>query len=342
MGRNRTKQRPEAETIAEFWQWWTTARDGVAAAIANGTVRTYVDDLGGRVEAIHPDLQWELAPGGAGSEHAVVVTAGGHAETRAPAARWLAAAPPADATWSYRSQRAADPDTFTATIELDGHKLELEQIRYDLTVDRPARQVDVVCYHPGFAGLPDEVAGQVTFLTLDWTLGESDAAVWVGEVAWTADAPARPRTWQDLRHAVTAIAEDEDDSWVLMEAELPGGVPLLAAAASPLRPARWPRFDLHVPVTLPFRAANEAGMPERDALEALRRFEDELTAAVAADGALVAHETSRGRRTLHYYVDAQSGARAALEARLDGWPAGRPVAEPNLDPAFDGVAHLMP
>ena len=45
----RKKARPEAETIAEFWQWWATARDDVAVAIPAGAAPDYADELSRRV-----------------------------------------------------------------------------------------------------------------------------------------------------------------------------------------------------------------------------------------------------------------------------------------------------
>ena len=334
----RKKPRPDGEAIAEFWQWWDTARSQVTAAIGDGTVADLGEQLGRQVEAIHADLQWELTPGEL-SAHTLVVSAGGQAELRAVAARWLAAAPPADETWSYRSVRAADPSTFEAVIELNGHKLDLSSIRYGLVVHRESRQIDVTCFHPDFGGLPDDVQGQITFLSLDWAVGENDVEIWLGEISWTAVQPESPRTAAELRHAVTAVAGDED-SWVLMQGER-DGLPLLATAASPLRAARWPRFDLHVAIRLPYRQGNEGQLPVEESLEALRAFEDELCASVGTNGTLVAHESGRRLRTLHFYVDAQTNARAELESRLPQWREGRAAADVRLDPGFDGVRHLM-
>ncbi|MGY0002362.1 DUF695 domain-containing protein [Micromonospora sp. I033] len=339
MGLFRKKARPEAETIAEFWRWWATARDDVAEAILTGAVRDFADELGRRVHAIHPDLQWELAPG-VTSAHVLVVTSGGQATIRAIAARWLTAAPPADETWSYRSVRTGDRSAFESTIELGGHSLELTHVRYGVAVNMQSHQIDVACYHPAFADLPDNIQAQITFLTLDWALGEDDVETWLGKITWTAIEPTNPRTPEDLRHAVTAVAGDED-SWVLMQGQRRDGTPLLATAASPLRPARWPRFDLYMPIRLPYQRHNEGQLPVDESLAALRRFEDELSAAIGGNGALVAHETGGRERMLHFYVDSQSNARTELESHLPRWREGRATVETQLDPAFERVRHLM-
>jgi Family of unknown function (DUF695) len=339
MGLFRRNVRPEFETIAEFWRWWATARDDVAAAIRAGTVAGFVDGIGRRVHAIHPDLQWELASG-ITTAHTLVVTPGGQSAIRAVAARWLAAAPPADDTWSYRSVRAADPSTFESIIELGGNKLDLADLRYGITVNQQNHQINVACYHPAFAGLPDNLQGQITFLTLDWALGEDDVEIWLGEITWTGIEPRNPKTAAELRQAVDAVASD-DDSWVLMQGQRRDGTPLLAATASPFRPARWPRFDLHVPIRLPYQRYNEGQLPLDESLAALRRFEDELTAAIGLNGALVAHETGGRQRILHFYVDSQTNARAELESHLPQWQEGRAMADPRLDPTFKQVRHLM-
>jgi len=77
-----------------------------------------------------------------------------------------------------------------------------------------------------------------------------------------------------------------------------------------------------------------------DSLTALRAFEDELSAAIATNGALVAHETSGGLRTMHFYVDSQTNALAEIESHLTRWREGRASIEPQLDPAFEHIRHL--
>jgi hypothetical protein len=340
MGLFRRKARPEAQTITEFWQWWVRMRDAMAVARNAGLVRVFADDLSSRVEAIHPGLDWEVAAGTA-SAHALIVTPNGQAELRATTARWLAAAPPADETWSYRSARAADPAMFTRILELRGYELELAHVRYDITVNEPTRQVDVVCYHPAFAGLPDHVRDRTTFLTLAWAVGEEEMETWIGRIGWTATEPVDPKTPGDLWHAVAAEASDDEGGWLGVVGERPDGAPLVAMVAVPLRPARWPLFDLYVPVRLPYRRYNESQLPGAESTTALHSFEDELRAAIGASGEIVAHETGGRLRTLHFYVDSQTNARAAIESYLPRWREGRASTRPRLDPAFDQVRHLM-
>jgi hypothetical protein len=335
------KKKPsEAEAIAAFWAWWGGVRGDVARAIGDGSVERFTKIFCDQVEAIHKDLQWELTPG-ATAEHCLVVSPGGNPELRAAAARWLAQAPAADGTWEYQAVRRADASVFESTLTMNGRRLEMGRVRYGISVDQDASRIDVQCYHPDFTGLPEGMPEQITMLTLDWALGEDDVEIWIGEIGWTGTEPEAPKTPQDLRHAVAAIAGD-DDRWIMLGGERRDGTALSAVVASPLRPARWPRFDLHVPVVLPYQRANDARLPVGESLQALRDFEDALGAAIGGNGTLVAHESCAGVRTLHYYVDSQSNAQAQIAEALPRWREGRASSQPARDPAFAEVRHLMP
>jgi hypothetical protein len=335
------KKKPsEAEAIAAFWAWWGGVRDDVATAIGDGSVERFTKQFSERVDAIHKDMQWELTPG-TKAAHCLVVTPGGNPELRAAAARWLAQAPAADASWEYQAVRRADPSVFESTMVMNGHRLDMDKVRYGISVDSDRTVLDVQCYHPDFAGLPQGMPEQVTMLTLDWALGEDDVEIWIGEIGWTATEPPTPKTPRDLQHAVAAIADD-DDKWILLGGQRPDGAALSAVVASPLRSARWPRFDTHVPVMLAYRKANESGLPIDESLQALRDFEDAVTAAIGGNGTLVAHESSDGLRTLHFYVDSQTNAEAQIAETLPGWREGRASTQPARDPAFAKVRHLMP
>jgi hypothetical protein len=336
------KRMSPADAIVEFWVWWSTARPRIEAAIESGTWDGLVDEMGTRVAAIHPKLQWEFAKG-ARARHCLVVCAAGNPTLRAVAARWLAPAPPTTDTWEYASARQPDLRAFTSTLKIDGHELALDQIRFAARPDPDRHEIDVACHHPGFAGLPDEARGQITFLALDWVLGEYAVELWVGEVTWVVEPPPAAEPPAALAAAVAALAaEHHEPVWALLRGETRSGAPVLATVQQPLKSVRWPRFDTHVAVVLPYRLVNDVGLPFEDSLEALREFEDRLTAAVGRDGELVAHETAEGRRTLHFYADPATDAVSTIEGAGSGWPEGRASVKRAYDPGFERVRHLRP
>jgi hypothetical protein len=115
---------------------------------------------------------------------------------------------------------------------------------------------------------------------------------------------------------------------------------MIASIQSPLKPVRWPRFDTHLAVVLPYRHRLDNGFPDDASLAALRTFEDQIIDLVRGHGALVAHESRNGRRTLHIYLDGTTGTEAAVRTLLAGWGEGRATATAEPDPAWRGISHL--
>jgi hypothetical protein len=337
--RRRTQQQ---RAIADFWTWWPSARPRVEAAIDGGGWDGVQSEANKLVDAIDPELQWEFSKGRV-AKHALVVSPGGDARLRATAARWGVAAPPSDETWEYHTSRQPDPNALTARLEIGGHKLNLEELRFALTPDERNPEIHVVCYHPAFAQLPEGARTQITFLSLDWLLGENAVELWIGAVESSATPPPGAQPQRTLAEAVAALAAKHDKpEWSLLSAEKPNGTRLIATIEQPLRSARWPRFDTHAAITLPYRAANASGLPVDTSLDALRAFEDRLSAALGSAGRILAHETSEGHRTLHAYVDSASDGIAVIEAALPAWDEDKATLQQSYDPRLDNVAHLRP
>lgn len=278
-----------------FWQWWETARDRLDAAIGDRSVPDdLVAELSEQVEAIPPGgLAWELTPGESAA-HALVVTAGGDPELRAAAERWRRSAPPADARWE---------------------------------------SVDVLVHHPAFAGAPDELRNQVTYLALDWLLGEEDVERFVGAIEPVAERPDGARPLRELREVVAELDADAGD-WVILEGRPQGGSPVMVSAMARLKPVDHPLLDTHAKVTAPYETEHPDGYPDGDELDRLRALEEGLGEVLGEDGAVVAHASSDGTRVLHAYLDGESGARE----RLGRWAAEQGLqVEVDRDPAWDAV-----
>lgn len=345
MGLFRRRSGDGTDGITDFWSWWTAEGAGAsAAAIADREPDRMADVIGARVDAIHPDLAWELTAGEV-SEHALVVTAAGNPELRPIARRWLLGAPPADPTWSYDDHRpaVAEPDGIT----LQGGPGTPAIGFADMTVGarRAGAKLDVSIHHPAFSDLPEQARMQVAFLTLDATLGENDTELWIGQVT-TATAPpidgfglgALRALVADLRH--DSLDDDGRPKWALLQGEGANG-PVLALARSPLHPLFGPMFTRHVAAHVPYAARSDAGLPDGPSLDALRDLEDQLEAAIGDQGVVVAHESSAGVRTFHAYLDPDADATDRVVALLDPWPDGDVrIKVTDGDPGWENVRHL--
>jgi hypothetical protein len=323
--------------IEDFWDWWTAAgRAAAEAGMRDCAFGAFDGEMNAHVEAIHADLAWELMPGQR-AEHALVVTAAGVPGRRRIAERWFRAAPPADETWEYHPARQATPPSRMVMMDLNGCKLDLRKLTFDLHVD--GNLIDTVVCHPGFAAMPPEARDHVGYLTLDWVLGEDDVTRWIGTVETSAARPAGSGPAAGLIEAVEALARRAaEPRWALMQGERDGAL-VVAALALPAQWVDYPLLDLHIALALPFAEQTPAGLPGPDSLGRLRDFEDRLTGWLLPHIRLVAHETARGVRTFHLYGDSDDPALAGQARDLvAGWPGA--TVRSSLDPGWRAIRHL--
>ena len=328
-----------SKPIEDFWGWWASAgRAAAEAGIGGAGFKGFTGSMSKRVEAMHPGLAWELAPGES-AEHALVVTAAGVPKVRRMAERWYQQAPAPGGAWEYYPARQASPSSLAARLEFGGHLLRLEELLFDLHIDSDRDVIDTVVFHPSFAKMPSQARGQVGFLVLDWALGEDGVARWIGGFDTADSLPAAGVPADGLIEAVEALAARAGEPrWALLRGERDGAVVL----ASLTVPAKWvdhPLLDQHIAVTLPFADQTAAGLPGPTSLDQLRELEDELTGRLRPTALLVAHETTRGVRTIHLYADSDDPA-LTEQARLavSGWPGA--ALESSMDPGWRAIRHL--
>jgi hypothetical protein len=332
LGRRRSDP---AQAIQDFWHWWSTAHGRLVSVAGTDGRDGAVAEITARVRAIDAGLQWEWGRG-ASSRYALVVSSGGEPRLRATAERWLAAAPAADASWEFHSSRQANPGLAAGTMRVGELDLALSDLRLGLRLDAQRYQLAVTAYHPVFPVLTQRQREQVTFLALDWTIGEGRAGIWLASVDAVASAPVPARTATDLVAAVAKLeALHTGNTWMVSTHGR-----RVSLVQVPLRPARWPRFDTHVGVRVAYADRDAERLPGPASVPRLRALQDRLTGVAGSDGELVAHETGDGRRLLHFYVDGATDAAARLSDVVAGWPEGHHRTRRGLDPAMQRVAHL--
>jgi len=325
--------------VEDFWGWWASAgRAAAEAGIGGAGFEGFTGEMTTRVQAMHPDLAWELAPGER-AEHALVVTAAGVPALRRLAERWYQHAPAAGAVWEYHPARQASPSSLGAVLELGGQMLRLAELTFDLHVDNDRDLINTVVFHPLFATMPSDARYQVGFLALDWALGEDGVTRWVGGVDTTDTRPSAGVAADGLIETVEALAGRAGwPRWVLLHGEREGAV----IHASLCVPAKWvdhPLMDLHLTVALPFAGQTPQGLPGPSSLDLLRALEDELTDRLEPRALLVAHETTCGVRTLHLYADSDApDLPEQVRDAVAGWPGAS--VNSNLDAGWRAIRHL--
>ena len=320
--------------ISAFWDWWS--REG--RTIDPRQPSSAAKELSRRVAAIHPDLTWHFGAG-ATSEHRLTVSAGGVAETRPSAERWLRAAPAPDATWEYRASQEADPEALSSILSIAGHEVDLSLTSFRVEPVEEELRVHVGVYHPTFAQMPSDVSAQIAYLVLDWVLGEDDVERWLGHIEPLTVAPASATSAAQLIAAVDALARSlEPDQWTMASWQEKDGLPGLATFRRGVRWIDHPTLDKHHVLIRHFDAQDN-GMPaDASTLDDLQEVELALEGTLGPRGLLVGYETLAGRRTFHVYADGEDqNADAALRkfaSRHDLELTSRP------DPAWSEVRHF--
>ncbi|MFN0280723.1 MAG: DUF695 domain-containing protein [Kineosporiaceae bacterium] len=336
----------QARAIDDFWSWWQAvgARDTAEAIAADDPARS-AEALSRHVRAVDKGLGWELGPGTAGSEHVLMVTPEGNPALRAVARRWRLAAPPSDPVWEYSDARRRMTDMDAATLVLDGVEIDLASGQVAARVS--GATVDVTVHHPAFGRLREPRRMMAAILLLDWAVGEADVEAWVGTVTTTTVTPLDPVPVSGLRAVVRHLVDQNTDDegnprWVLLQGEGRNGAAVVAGAQVPLKAVTAPQLDTHVAVIVPYTEQTAAGLPGPAAFTAVRELEGHLADRLGGSGRLVAHETSAGRRVLHFYVDGTTPAADQLRAATSGWQDGRVRVDEVRDPAWKRVQHLRP
>lgn len=332
----------EADSIAEFWRWWTTTGGAtVASAIEGKRPAAIAGEVSAQVHALHPDLAWETAAGDL-TRHLLVVTAAGDGAVRALARRWLLAAPASDDTWSYADLRQPLLDPGTGSLVVAGEDIDFA--RTVVGARAVGNHLDVTVQHPAFAALGEDDRLQAAYLVLDAVAGEEAVECWLGEIAASTIAPLDAFPVQHLGVFVRTFARERQDDegnpqWVLLRGTGPAG-PVMALALSTLSCVIAPLFDTHVAIDLPYAGRTAEELPDPLALESLRTIEDRLVDRLGAAGLLVAAETRAGVRRLHFYVETDGAGAGLLAAQADSWGDGTADVTVTADPGWGEVAHL--
>lgn len=327
--------------VTDFWRWWSAGgARRCAEALESGDLHDVVPEITSHIEAIDPGLSWEVVPDSGGGPNRFTVTAAGVTELRGAARRWLAGAPPADASWSFGDLR--EPVRGCAMYFRD-RRLDFDEA--EVVVDVGLSQADVTVHHPGFAGLEGPDAGIAAYLLLDAVCGEAAVELWVGRIRPNAIAPGDDAvSLSALPEILRELARDNVDetggpAWQILHGDTAWG-PMVAVVRVPLVALSAPEFDRHVGLHVPYTDVEGGGLPGPRSLPGLRDLEDHLVDRIGVNGECVGAESCDGRRLLHFYVDSTTPADEQLRVAASGWEQGDVTLTVTDDPGWRQVRHL--
>ncbi|MGL5809304.1 MAG: DUF695 domain-containing protein [Nocardioides sp.] len=323
-----------------FWKWWqASGRQEVAAEVSRSVTGTAHAELARRAARIDPLLRWGIVSG-LSSRYRLVVSAGGSPERLFLARRWLRKAPASDPVWEYGDRLPAVTNLAGHTVTGDGFAIALDDVT--VTTNRRRDWIDVHLHYPGMDSHPPELRARVADRVVDAVVGELDADLFVGRMGYLGS----PGTTMAaiLRPAVAALRDELCDDagkplWTTFSGQA-NGRPVTAAALVKLTPVIAPQLDHHAGVHVPFVDLAGGGEPSPNALARLEELIRALEERLGRSSLLVAHETARGTRTLHFYVDSTTTAGERIAAAFLGWRQGRVRTTSAADPLWSIVGHL--
>lgn len=301
------------ETIEEFWAWWAGVAADLAAAIDEERPTHLLDDLTDKVWLIHPDLDWQLAPG-TEARHSLNLVSGGTRILRLIAELWVRRGPAPDDAWECHPARVPfPPEPFLA----QGIEVEPTDATFAISTDDTYRRLDLTVGHPEFARLSEDDARAVGMYLLDAALGEDEAERWAGILTTTDEA--QDIAYADLATTIHRLTDGWSGSgWEDVSDQYDGVV-----EARVDRAVKWiDHLDkpIYAEVTIPSLTNDADGFPvdlERRRLDTLT---DELMALLGHRAALVGIATGDGERSLHLFVANDP----SLSDEVDAWAAANP------------------
>ncbi len=309
------------ESIASFWEDWPRLRSGLEADLAAGRYGEGTADLTELIEAIDPDLEWDLTPGRA-ALYALCLSAAADPGLRPLTERWLRAAPPPDPIWEYHPARVAVEPAGIVVEDIEIHPRDATVV---VEPDPSTEELDLTVGHPDFRIMDEALRLQVVFRLLDDLLGEDATELWIGAV----DAVPHSLPWgipfldlaANVEHqAATATGvrwewSDKDD-FELGRSRL--------AVNRALK--RLDHLDLELFVTVSIEAAG-ADDPQ------VRRVEDDLRSTLEDGVAVFARRVFDDFTVLYAYAD--PACQEAIDELAERWRPAVYEVTTEPDPGWD-------
>ena len=186
--------RRKKDPIALFWDWFlanSTAIERDARAVTSSTPasKLIIQDLGGRLAQVNPDMVHEIGVSSDGSVELVVSADGIRAAF--PAVSALVGAAPRLPAFKFTAFR---PRVGSMGLRMYGRDVGFEQVRFRSFPEGDRLGLDLFIDVEATA---DEIRG-IGFILLDMALGEYDVGTGVGSIEFQAGAPDDARPLENL------------------------------------------------------------------------------------------------------------------------------------------------
>jgi hypothetical protein len=216
--------------------------------------------------------------------------------------------------------------------------MDVAALRFGTTVDENLGRVDVSAWHPLFRDLDDATQRHLTYLALDNVLGEDGVERWCGAVKVSGTPPDDPGVDANgLRELIERLAASATrERYALAQDTTPDGAVRFAMWNRSLKQIDHLDKAFRLRLVVHLRTPSPNGMPTDDESRDLQSLEDSCIAALP-DAVYAGRVTSKGKRTLNWYVADSTLARSSAR-ELVSQGAWRVDVKVDPDPRWEGLS----
>lgn len=173
--------------VNEFWKWYSDVGPRFFRTIEAGNCKDLLHEVSPVVEELFPGFAWVFGPGpNEVGGHSFTLSGSGSIHFQFLAEYWKAQAPELEG-WTFHASRQPNGADPVAAIRIDETKFVFGETQFTANVNNEKEKVDLEVFNPSFANVESEVRVEVTFLILDYILGEYGTEQWVGIIDTTTE-----------------------------------------------------------------------------------------------------------------------------------------------------------
>jgi len=166
--------------ISVFWQWFSNHRSDIEAKLDQNDTDDLASQINAQVNALSPQLAWEIGPGLV-APYMLVFPAEGDAARKAVVAKVMEAAPQLEG-WEFHTSRPTR--SFQPEVQLPDHGLSFRTTgwRFELKPSATSDRLELRIFDDVLARVDEKTALTAVFILLDAVLGEDIVERWIGNI----------------------------------------------------------------------------------------------------------------------------------------------------------------
>jgi hypothetical protein len=177
------------ERVAEFWKWFSANAERFHATIQDKKCAELQPETTEAMKKWMGDMSWVYGPGENMTGHSLTLTGEGFLPKQFVAEYWASRAPKLKGWTFYSSRQPSEADGWGFKIHLRDSNEDFKPIEFWVFpyVNEDEEKIDIKVWHPSIHRLPENTRFMALFLILDELLCEHGTQNWIGEIKFSEE-----------------------------------------------------------------------------------------------------------------------------------------------------------